>query len=675
MSLFAPLALLGLASLAVPILIHLIQRERQTVVQFPSLMFLQRVPYHSVRRRRIRHWALLALRLVALALIVAAFARPFIRRAGATAAAVGGRDVVVLLDRSFSMGYADTWTRARAAARQAVQALGPDDRASVVLFSNEAETVSRSSSDRAALLAAVDAAQPDAGATRYGCALKLAGSLLAQSPLPRREVVLISDFQRAGWEPDPTLRLPSGTTVTPLSVRSDTLADLAVTPVNLQRETFSGRERIVVTGGLINRGTEPVRDVPLQLEIDGRVVQTVRVSAEAQGAATATFAPLTLTAPQGRGSVRVPPDALARDDVFHFALTSSAPVPVTLVTRAGTSRDDTFYVRSALSIGERPRFTVTSFTGEDVSAEAIRGAAVVMVSDTAVSSGAAARLGRFVADGGGLILLLGPRSAWPENEGRVLGGRLGAEVDRTRGLPASLTRLEYAHVVFEPFRTPRSGDFSSARFYGYRTFHPATGAAVLARFDDGAVALSEITLGAGRVMVWTSSLDLGWNDLPLKPVFLPFLHRLASYTGNYREQPSSLVVGQVMELSAPPQEGGRVVVTPAGERIPVDPASAALALQEQGFYEVRAAQNDARPLQMVASNVDLRESDFAALDPKEIVAAVAGGADASSAGRADAPSDESSERAQRLWWFLLFAGILLLTAETWLAQRLSRAAR
>ena len=73
--------------------------------------------------------------------------------------------------------------------------------------------------------------------------------------------------------------------------------------------------------------------------------------------------------------------------------------------------------------------------------------------------------------------------------------------------------LEYGHPVFEPFRAPRSGDFSAARFYGYRAVTLQPGASVLARFDDGAPALIERRAGAGRVLVWASSLDLQWNDL------------------------------------------------------------------------------------------------------------------------------------------------------------------
>src|SRR5579859_2108761 len=105
MSFLSPAFLIGLGALAIPVLVHLIQRERKRVVEFPSLMFVRRIPYQSVRRRRIRHWFLLAMRAAALALIVLAFARPFTQPSAATPslASSGARDVVVLLDQSASM--------------------------------------------------------------------------------------------------------------------------------------------------------------------------------------------------------------------------------------------------------------------------------------------------------------------------------------------------------------------------------------------------------------------------------------------------------------------------------------------------------------------------------------------------------------------------------------------
>ena len=116
MAFLAPLFLIGLLALAVPVVIHMIQRERKEVVEFPSLMFVRRIPFHSFRRQRIRHWLLLLMRCAALILLIAAFARPFFKAPALAAVTTGAREVVILLDRSYSMAYADRWDRAKTAA-------------------------------------------------------------------------------------------------------------------------------------------------------------------------------------------------------------------------------------------------------------------------------------------------------------------------------------------------------------------------------------------------------------------------------------------------------------------------------------------------------------------------------------------------------------------------------
>jgi hypothetical protein len=100
-----------------------------------------------------------------------------------------------------------------------------------------------------------------------------------------------------------------------------------------------------------------------------------------------------------------------------------------------------------------------------------------------------------------------------------------------------------------------------------------------------------------------------------------------------------------------------------------------LELKEQGFYEIREQDRQAALVTVAAANVEFAESDRSAVDPQEIVVAVAGGgADGGSAGSQGPLPDEAQERSQRLWWYLLFAGILLLTGESMLAHRLSRTA-
>src|SRR5690606_18295070 len=136
---------------------------------------------------------------------------------------------------------------------------------------------------------------------------------------------------------------------------------------------------------------------------------------------------------------------------------------------------------------------------------------------------------------------------------------------------------------FEPFRLPRSGDFSTTRVYGYRLVTARAGTATLARFDGGAPALVEGIVGRGRVLVWATSLDQSWNDMALKPVYLPFVHQLARQAAGYREPPGWVTVGQPIDAGVP----GAVVLTPSGERLSPPDGVTAVEVGEPGFFELR----------------------------------------------------------------------------------------
>src|SRR5258708_14828850 len=77
MSFLNPYLLFGSLALAIPVLIHLVRREKSEIIPFSSLMFLLKVPKRSIRQQKMKNLLLMALRLLILALLVGAFARPY----------------------------------------------------------------------------------------------------------------------------------------------------------------------------------------------------------------------------------------------------------------------------------------------------------------------------------------------------------------------------------------------------------------------------------------------------------------------------------------------------------------------------------------------------------------------------------------------------------------------
>jgi hypothetical protein len=691
MNFLAPAFLAGLAAIAVPVLIHLINRERKTVVEFPSLMFLQRIPYRSVRRQKIRHLLLLIMRCASLALLVAAFARPFFQKRQAVIGGTGAREVVVLLDRSSSMGYANRWQRARDEAKKVVAWLGANDHGTLVVFASDATVASEPMATPSTLTAAINGTKLSAEGTRYAPALKLASQIIAASTLPQREVVLISDFQKIGWANHNEVGFPPGTKVTPVDLGGGTPTNVAVAQVTTDRDSTGERDRITVAARLINTAVKPVT-VDATLSLGGRDVQTRKVTIGGSSSQQAAFGSVVVPNKATRGSVRVTADSLAQDDAHHFTVAPDEAVPVLIVEPTGARANQSLFLARAFAIGDRPSFRVTEKDMSAITPRDFDGRALVVFDEVAPPSGDAGKRLRTLLDGGGGVILI-PGSlraeSWPAEWRGILPAMPGGIVDRTPEAGGTLSSIDYAHPVFELFNAPRSGDFSTARFYRYRALTPQAGSTVGARFDDGSAAIVEHTVGSGKLVMWASTLDAYWTNLPLQPVFLPFVHQLGKYVGRYADPRSSFTAGEVLDISrhgelTAPFLGGRtadtltelVLEAPSGakERVTATGANHLVTLREQGFYELRGRETPVGSGRPIAVNVDPLESDLAHLDPQDIVIAVTSARDQRlPASDFNTGSPQDQERRQKMWWYLLMAAVLLMAAETALSNRLSRA--
>lgn len=689
-----PLFLLGLAGIVVPIVLHLTRRQRRNVVPFPSLTFLRQIPFQEQRRRRIEHWLLLSLRALALALLAVAFARPFFENpAVAAAGGSGPREIVILLDQSYSMNVGDAFQRAVAAATRAVDDLGPLDRASLVTFARGARVSVRSTSDRLRLESALDTVRVGSGATRYGPALKVAQTILEESELPSGEVVLITDFQKNGWIGDEGVHLPAGTALTPVAVGDSLAENVQVADVSLAREAMGGRERVTPTARVVHQGGEGPKDVDVSLELEGQTVQTRTVRVPVDGARSVTFQPFTLSQPHTRGAITVPDDGLVADDARYFVVSPGSAVSVSVVEGARTRPNASLYLRRALEISAESRFRVRVHRSDGVRPEDVSDADVLVLNDTRLDGASAERVRGFVEAGGGLLVVLGPWASWPESAGDLLPGTLGAVEDRAEGAGGRLGFLDHDSPVFEVFSGPRSGDFTTARFFRARAFQRADSALILARYDDGTPALVEGHRSNGTVMVWTSTLDQFWNDLAVQPVYLPFVHQLAKQLSGRGEATPWLTTGQVVDLADPealesaglasPQAAGLgpgvvpIVLAPSGTAIPLpDEGPRYLTLEDRGFYTVRPAGAEPDRPFLMAVNVDLSESALARLDPQELAAQVT--APTGTGGRGPGFQNatelrrEDLEKRQSVWRYLLYVAFGLLLLDTLLSNWVSR---
>ena len=677
-----PLFLLGLGIVAVPVIVHLVQSYRGERFRFPSLMFLESIRFHSIRRSKIRDVLLFLMRASAFVLLVLAFARPIVGRGGGEIVPVAGaRDVVILLDGSYSMAYGDRWSRAVSEVRDVINRLGRGDRAALILFSEGAELVAPSTGDRNRLRAVLDALEPGNGVTQFGPALDLARQILEESDLSRREVLFVSDMQRIGWLGMDVVPLPSWVSFVPVDLSEPDVMNVAVSNVRFQRRYEVDGARLSLIAQVVNRSGGDVTDQEVTLTLNGVVRGSRTIGIRAGGIGTVEFEDVQLPESEVRGIVSVTADRLSGDNSYHFVVDAGRRYPVLIVEGRGARSTQSLFLQQALSIGDRPSYAVEVTDAGSADERSIEGRALVILNDAAAwGAENATALRSFVEGGGGLLVVLGA-SGRPDRSDAdadlLIPAVEGAPREFAESTGGSIGELAFDHPVFEVFAAPHSGDFASVRIYRYHRLAPGWEGTVLARFSDGSPAMVEKRIGGGIVLAWASTLDTYWNDLALQPVFLPLVHRVAAYTTGYRQSEEAYVVGQSLQLRLPVGTEGRGVtaLTPTGETVDtnISEGTLVLALEEPGIYELRDLPENWDGPRTIAVNRDPRESDLTSVDMEEFaLAAQAAGPEMSEAGLEGELRPEVIERRQSFWWYLLLVVGLLLGIETVTANRLSR---
>ncbi|MEP6731123.1 MAG: BatA domain-containing protein [bacterium] len=668
LGLLVPAFLVGLSALLVPVVLHLRHRDKDRPQKFPSLMFLEQLPIRTADRRRITDWPLLLLRALALALLVLAFARPVFSRQAVLERANRSRAVVVMLDRSMSMGHTDVWQPAVDSARRIITSLGASDKVALVFFDDEAEIAQPFTIEKSAALAALAKAKPSSRGTRYAAALRAARQLVARAGAAKSEVVIVTDLQRSGVSGVAGLDLPEGLSVRTIAIRPKSAANTAVASVDIHRLVEPTKTMLSVQARVVSRELKQPRVVHATLKLNGRVAGTRDVNAPASGDVPVVFDPVLLPAGHVRGEVTIDNDALTADDTLFFAFAADDAVKVALVAPDDATADETLFFERALGVSRAPLMRVERVRPGRLDARTLERASLVLLWDTPPPAGnSATALTQFVRRGGGLVVAAGRRYAAKVPASTLMPATVNGNTDRVTDRGGSLGDVRLDHPLYAAFRDAPAA-LSAARFLRYPRFEPSVGTDVIARFDDGLPAVLERREGMGRIVLLGMPLDTQSGDFPLQSAYLPFLQRLVLYTSGRDATTLWRATGQSWLLSGSLHEPG--VLTPGGAiiRPAPDTVGSTVALRESGVYALYEGRVQGEPAGLLAVNAPTNESDLTPVDARELLLGVKQSAAAVNASN-DVPTPEEIEARQRMWRILLAVVAVLLLAETIFANR------
>jgi hypothetical protein len=702
--------LVGVAALAVPIAIHLIGRRRARVVKFAALDFLLGTKRRTARRFRIRERVLLIIRAIACAAIAFALAKPYTSCARKGPQVTRGPQAVVLvIDDSFASGYlvgGQPWLRrATDEGLRILKQLGPEAEVAIVRTAEAAEHPTELTRDHLRLGDQLRAMTPSARHADTTRALARAAQLLGASSHARRTVYLASLLARSGLRPDDPPWDKDGPALVVLDLRPSTMPNLAVTSLRVDAEPGAGSRGVAFDAEVANYG-DVATEVELSLSIADRVVARGRIELAARDKRTKRFL---ATLPSGSritdASIAITGDGdpLPIDDLRRVRASLRDRVRVLLVDgdpRTVRHDDELFYLEAALRPGDREdsgtqvrKITAEELAGIEPRARGKAGPAgaidlaefdvVVLANVSALPSERVTVLANWVRAGGGVLVAPGDRvdpAAYDRTMLPLLPQSLRDPIDTTWGAPPEerdsralhLVKWEADHPIFAPF-SKAAPELADAKFFEIALLGPTTSAdrKVLARFTNGAAALVEASIGDGRTLLFTSTLDRDWNDLPIHPGYLPLMQQAvrhlarkhASFGDTDHAVGSSVVLptGDLKKLEV--RGPGGIATMFERDRI-AGRSSVRFARTEQpGVYRVigtdQTGSTRERDELAFVVNVDARGSD--------LTPAPAAALPRSGTGTSGVPADSS--RRVELWHALAAAVLLLLLAEGILVQR------
>jgi hypothetical protein len=534
-------AALGLGVLvAGPLLAHLSRRPPREDLPFGLMPVLRRVVRRVRRRRRLDDLLLLVLRALLVLLAVLAVARPELRWPTPPDPEGPQGPVVVLVDSSFSMdlrtGASSTrFSDARAAAAALLRSLPEGTPAGAVVFGGTAARLSPAlQPDPGAVAVLVESAVRSDGPTDLAGGLREARRLLDGKG---GTVYVFTDEAGPGAVPaaEEEIRLlgAQGAALVPKLLPAPVVGNLTVVEARYGEGVEGGSVRVVVR----SFGETPA-EVPLAVTLpDGTIIRAfVDLPRDGTGEEIITVPRVT---EGGVGIARIDDPLLPADNVlaFHLPRVGASRVLVVDGDPGPTpTASEVYFLERALAPWGGGRAGVLPEVVAPSSLETLDPSRhrVVFLANLPDPAPHAARLTDFVQRGGGLVIYLGENTT-AEATNAALGGLLPARLRAPRGVDGAPTALpEAAHPLFAPFSRGGRAGFARVRWARLFTTEPpaaADGVEVLLRTDGGLPVLLSRTVGRGRVVLLTSTVDLGWTDFPLQAVYMPFVQRLVGWLG------------------------------------------------------------------------------------------------------------------------------------------------
>ena len=683
-------SILAGVGIAVPVIVHLLNKARLKKVKWAALELLQQTSQQRARKIKLEDWLLMVLRCLTLLFAALAMMRLVFTNDGKLFSGAP-RELILAVDASYSMNHGQFESRfdlAKKHALKAVESLPPGSQFSMVTLGNQPEVLVRHSEpDLDVLKRRLDSLEVQPVGLSLDACLPTIESLLQEADLANKEVLILTDAQKQSWSEFPkatidkfnALQELASTSVIPLWDGSS--ENLSVSGLQIVSGVRREGGFVSLSVTVSNHGQRPA-STSLDLTHNGKVVDVITVGPIEPGEDQLVRLGSQLDqAGANRFKVSIDSDSLPEDNSAYLAI--DVPEQLKVLIIEGRDREAR-YLELALQLqrsGFAQGLNRTTFASSLVQPQDIDGADIIVLANVGdLSDEAIESLRHQVLEGAGLLLYAGDQVDEFSAE-RILGPlvelKWGALVVPDSGERHQLQVPANPHRISQELGR-LDAELSDCIVQGYHELEAAPEANILLALSNGKPLLLTQSVGKGNVAIFATGPGRKWSTLPLNPAGPILFHLLLdelSSSGILR----SFEVGESMALEVPTANVGAELklIHPGGQtsvpkRLDESKADRDILLtlgesQEFGFYELDLGGHGG--VEVLAVNVNPLESATQPATVEELKTALAG-TSVQIAG--DSEDGESSQHQTLLGSYLALAALLLMIAQAALSMELTR---
>ena len=719
-----PLLLLGLAGISIPVIIHLLHRQRTQPVQWGAMQFLRTSPLQMKRKKKVDHWLLMAIRILALALLAFLLARPRVTQSKFVPKGLADSpvDVAVVLDHSLSTGRSSSgqtvFDRAVGVTDKMLDQLKSSDTFSVVLAEHNAKPLNLQPIKKADS-AGINQLRQKLAETKQGMtdcsipeAISAARRVLAGGRNTSKLILVISDQQRSNWhvKDDALWRAAMGdrsqAAFRDLSIHAFPIApdaefsNVSVSGISVQPTVIGVNRPVQINATISNTGTKSMSGMTARLIVNGKEFDTKPVSSLApKTSATLRFDIENGLAQSGSNWVKVAVNAvddLQADNEAVAAVNVLQRIPVLVIdgqlSDAGNFKESQF-LQAALQPQDASLVQPKVVSISQATATRLDDYTVVVVNDVPMlPQSLRDRLADYARSGHGLWFILGPRTQRPLiQRDLVASNLLNATLrdmvnvsDNPSGVEIKDASNPMVRVIAANERNALTGTMTR-QWWGLKPTDDGTHVVLAANNGDPLVMERSFGASGGIITVWATGVDGAWNNWNLVPNFVPLVQETIYHLSEsqlHGLENHGIEAGQPIEWAGPARpavqsvqvtlpdnsgvtraatfNNGRWLVTYPDTYLP-------------GVYRLQFTPTDIAPV-YYGVNIDHTELDPATLDADDVTWLKNGNyldPNLPTIGEGDlAGVIRRESQGRELWGYLGGALLLSLLIETFLTYRL-----